>query len=153
MRLRMRSLIRSTVSLGTVLVLVGCDDFLGIGDDVDADVIAEVRQAEDFIGYTIKNRGPDTVFFGVSPYELEHRERGEWKQVLYKDGVYFIDVLQTFPIVPGRDHKVGGPISETDIRPALTPGAYRYNLWLSEDHNMNQSLPDQARISNTVRIK
>lgn len=70
MESRTRSLIQSAVSLGAVLVLAGCDDFLGLGDDVDVDVIAEANVDQNIISFTVVNRGPDTINYHGADLEL-----------------------------------------------------------------------------------
>lgn len=52
----MSPVVRSIANVVVLLGMAGCDDFLGIGADLDVDVIAEVKQDENLIGFTVENR-------------------------------------------------------------------------------------------------
>lgn len=152
----MRPFVRSIASIVMSLSFVGCGDFLGIGDDVDVEVIAEVRQTDNVIAFTVENRGSDTIYFHSA--RLERRDDGEWHSTL-PPGFAVIDILLVHPIGPGENHMAERPIVVDPTAPfprpiplTLSSGTYRYKLSMSEDSNANRSLPEDARTSNTVRI-
>lgn len=114
----------------------------------DVVVRAEVRQAENFIGYTIQNRSSDTVFLDNSPRtpQLQRLEDGEWRFLGPDSPV--IDVLNVVSIGPGDEFPTG-----TQFDGRLLPGEYRYGLSLYEDYGLSRPLAKEARISNVVRIE
>lgn len=149
----MRPVVRNIASIVVSLTLVGCDDFLGIGGDVDVEVVAEVRQADNIISSTVENRGSDTVYFTAG--YLERREGDEWRWILA--GVRHIQPLYIDSIEPGEIYSTDRPIeTDPDSRlpgDNLLPGEYRYTFSLYEDGSLERPLSEEARTSNTVRIE
>lgn len=145
----MARVVRSVANAMILLGILGCDDFLGIGGDLDVDVTAEVKRDENLIGFTVENRSSETIYLHQTRGWLEVREGGEWQQV--GAGVPTIDIL--FPpiaIGPEEDYTEESQIELEDGR-RLPPGEYRYNLVLRDEDD--ELLPDEKRISNVVQVE
>lgn len=150
MESRTRSLIQSAVSLGAVLVLAGCDDFLGLGDDVDVDVIAEANVDQNIISFTVVNRGPDTINYHGADLELRDGQ-GKWHQIDWPT----IDLLPVLPIEPDETHTVSRPIIVDAFCDPQTiqPGMYRFKVLMTTNRNaVSSDMPGEVRTSNAVGI-